>query len=115
MTFQSSFMVVAPLDNKRTVELRSLLAGMNRVPGTANPNNEIIPFGRLPDLHFARIVVLEDQTLDDITTAYGLPRRNYPLYLTFLADFDGDVDRFRKQLISVSRQGLERIFSFCTN
>jgi hypothetical protein len=71
MTFQSSFMVVAPLDVKRTDELRSLLATMNRVPGTANPANEIIPFGRLPDLHFARIVILEDQTLDDITTAYG--------------------------------------------
>src|SRR5215207_8071531 len=102
MTLQSSFMVVAPLDVKRTDELRTLLAGMNRAPGTANPNNEIIPFGRLSDLHFARIVVLEDQTLDDITTAYGLPRRNYPLYLTFLADFDGDVDRFRSQLVSVA-------------
>ncbi len=108
-------MVVAPLDVKRTDELRSLLATMNRVPGMASPDNEIIPFGRLPDLHFARIVILEDQTLDDITTAYGLPRQTYPLYLAFLADFDGDVDRFRKQLISVSRQGLERIFSFCTN
>ncbi len=108
-------MVVAPLDVKRTDELRSLLATMNRVPGMANPDNEIIPFGRLPDLHFARIVVLEDQTLDDITTAYGLPRRNYPLYLAFLADFDGDVDRFRNQMVSISRRGLEQIFSFCTD
>lgn len=106
-------MVVAPLDAKRTDELRSLLATMNRVPGMANPDNEIIPFGRLPDLHFARIVVLEDQTLDDITTAYGLPRRNYPLYLAFLADFDGDVDRFRNQMISIASKGLEQIFSFC--
>jgi hypothetical protein len=113
MTFQSSFMVVAPLDAKRTDELRSLLATMNGVPGMANPDNQIIPFGRLPDLHFARIVVLEDQTLDDITTAYGLPRRNYPLYLAFLADFDGDVDRFRNQMISIAGKGLEQIFSFC--
>jgi len=108
-------MVVAPLDVKRTDELRSLLATINRVPGMANPDNEIIPFGRLPDLHFARIVVLEDQTLDDITTAYGLPRRNYPLYLAFLADFDGDVDRFRNQMISIASKGLEQIFSFCTD
>src|ERR1700752_315959 len=115
MTFQSSFMVVAPLDVKRTDELRSLLATMNLSPGMAYPDNQIIPFGRLPDLHFARIVVLEDQTLDDITTAYGLPRRNYPLYLTFLADFDGDVDQFRNQMISLSRKGLEQIFSFCTD
>ena len=108
-------MVVAPLDVKRTDELRSLLATMNRVPGMANPDNEIIPFGRLPDLHFARIVVLEDQTLDDITTAYGLPRRNYPLYLAFLADFDGDVDQFRNHLVSIAGKGLEQIFSFCTD
>ena len=108
-------MVVAPLDVKRTDELRNLLATMNRAPGTADPNNEIIPFGRLPDLHFARIVILDDQTLDDITTAYGLPRRNYPLYLAFLADFDGDVDQFRNQMISIARKGLEQIFSFCTD
>src|ERR1041384_5774848 len=114
-TFQSSFMVVAPLDVKRTDELRSLLAGMNRVPGMADPNNALIPFGRFPELHFARIVVLDDQTLDDITTAYGLPRRNYPLYLAFLADFFGDVDRFRNQMVSISRKGLEQIFSFCTD
>jgi hypothetical protein len=114
-TFQSSFMVVAPLDVKRTDELRSLLATMNREPGTADPKNNIIPFGQLPDLHFARIVVLDDQTLDDITTAYGLPRRNYPLYLAFLADFDGDVDQFRNHMVSIARKGLEQIFSFCTD
>ena len=108
-------MVVAPLDVKRTDELRSLLATMNRVPGMADPNNALIPFGQLPELHFARIVILDDQTLDDITTAYGLPRRNYPLYLTFLADFDGDLDRFRNQMVSISRNGLEQIFSFCTD
>src|ERR1044072_9054070 len=108
-------MVVAPVDVKRTDELRSLLATMNRDPGMADPNNALIPFGQLPDLHFARIVILDDQTLDDITTAYGLPRRNYPLYLTFLADFDGDVDPFRNQMLSIARPGLERIFSFCTD
>jgi hypothetical protein len=115
MTFQSSFMVVAPLDAKRKDELRSLLATMNRAPGTANPNNEIIPFGRLPDLHFARIVILEDQTLDDITTAYDIPRRDYPLCLAFLADFDGDVDRFINQMVSLASKGLEQIFSYCTD
>src|SRR5688500_11761 len=81
MTPQSSFMVVAALDVTRTHELRSLLATMNRTPGMADPDNELIPFGRFSGLHFARIVVLEDQTLDDVTTAYGLARQNYPLQL----------------------------------
>jgi hypothetical protein len=83
MTPQSSFMVVAPLDVNRTGELRNLLATMNRAPGTANPDNDIIPFGRLEGLHFARILVLEDLTLDDITAAYGRPRQDFPTYLSF--------------------------------
>ena len=106
-------MVVAPLDVKRTDELRSLLATMNSAPGMANPDNEIIPFGRLQALHFARIVILEDQTLDDITAAYGLPRQNFPVYLTFLADFDGDTDDFRREMVAIAGSGLERMFSFC--
>ena len=113
MTPQASFMVVAPLDPPRLGELRSLLASMNLAPGTANPDNEIVPFGRLEGLHFARLVILEDRTPDDITTAYGLPRRNYPTYLAFLGDFDGDTDRFLKELIERAGDGLRRIFSFC--
>ena len=106
-------MVVAPLDVNRIPELRSLLATMNSAPGTADPENTIIPFGKLEALHFARIVVLEDQTLDDITTAYGIARRSYPTHLAFLADFDGDADRFRHELITTGGDGLRKIFSFC--
>ena len=113
MTPQSSFMIIAPLDVRRTDELRSLLVSMNFAPGNANPKNEIIPFGRLEDLHFARLVILEDQTLDDITTAYGLPRRSYPTYLAFLGDFDGDTNRFLKELVAQAGNGLRQIFSFC--
>jgi len=86
---------------------------MNQAPGRADPNNEIVPFGRLEDLHFARFVILEDQTLDDVTIAYGLPRREYPTYLAFLGDFDGDAGRFLKKLVEQAGEGLRRIFSFC--
>jgi hypothetical protein len=113
MTHQSSFMIVAPLVLRRTDELRTLLVSMNSAPGSANPNNEIIPFGRLEDLHFARLVVLEDRTLDDITTAYGLLRREYPTYLAFLGDFDGETNRFLKELVEQAGHGLRQIFSFC--
>jgi hypothetical protein len=113
MTAQESFMVVAPLHPQRIGELRSVLSSMNQAPGWADPNNGIIPFGRLEDLHFARIVILEDQTLDDITTAYGLSRRDYPTYLAFLGDFDGDTGRFLKKLVEHAGDGLRKIFSFC--
>lgn len=115
MTPQSSFMVLAPLDVKHMPELRELLASMNLAPGCANPDNQLVPFRRLSGLHFARLVILDDQTLDDITTAYRLTRRNYPTYLAFLGDFDGDYDDFCKELVDAAGPGLRRIFSFCQN
>src|SRR5688572_4492735 len=113
MTSQASFMVVAPLHPPRIGELRSLLSSMNLAPGCADPNNQIVPFDRLEDLHFARFVILEDQTLDDINTAYGLQKRSYPTYLAFLGDFDGDPALFLKKLVEQAGDGLRRIFSFC--
>jgi len=65
MTPQSNFMVLAPIDPTREDELRSLLASMNLEPGVVNPQNTVLPFGELSNLHFARIVILKDDTLDD--------------------------------------------------
>lgn len=113
MTPQSNFMVVAPLDLNRLSEVKSLLASMNDAPGIAHPNNNIIPFAKLEGLHFARLIVLEDLSLDDITEAYGLPRRQFPTYLAFLGDYDGEAADFRKALIEHAGGGLRQIFSFC--
>lgn len=112
MTPQSNFMVVAPVAAGRTAELRQLLASMNQEPGVVAPQNPVVPFAQLERLHFARIVVLEDLSLDDIT-AYGLPRVNYPTYLTFLGDFDGEYDTFLADLVQRAGDGLKRMFSYC--
>ena len=112
MTPQSNFMVVAPVAAGRTAELRQLLASMNQEPGVVAPQNPVVPFAQLERLHFARIVVLEDLSLDDIT-AYGLPRVNYPTYLTFLGDFDGPYDTFLADLVQRAGDGLKRMFSYC--
>ncbi len=110
---QANLFVAAPLKMDRVAELRNVLASMNVDPGMANPQNPIIPFGQFDRLHFARFVILEDQSLDDIHTAYGLPRRDYPLMLAFIADFDGDADDFRTELVRRAGGGLKRIFSLC--
>src|SRR5580704_1004201 len=112
MTPQSSFMVVAPIAAQRQAELRQLLAGMNRAPGTADPENAQVPFERLDRLHFARIVILDDLTGDDIKV-YGLQPAKYPLYLAFLGDFDGDYDTFLSDMVRQAGGGLRRIFSCC--
>jgi len=113
MTPQSHVLVTAPLKMEREAELRSLLESMNSLPGQANPENPIMPFGQFDQIHFARFVILTDQTLEDIHTLYGLPAVNYPLTLAFFADFDGTADDFRADLAARAGDGLQRIFSCC--
>ena len=110
---QSNVMVTALLKMEREAELRNLLASMNEAPGRVNPANPLVPFEQFGQLHFARFVILQDQSLDDIHTAYGLPRVDYPLALAFIADFDGTADDFRDDLVRRGADGLQRIFSCC--
>ncbi|HTI47219.1 MAG TPA: hypothetical protein VMB76_11720 [Casimicrobiaceae bacterium] len=112
MTPQSTFMVLAPIDRQRERELRDLLQSMNGAPGQANPVNELLPFEVFDTLHFARLLIVDDQTLLD-ARAFGLPRPSYPLYLAFLGDVDGDAEDFLKALAARTDGGLRRIFGCC--
>jgi hypothetical protein len=114
MTPQSSLMVAAPVDGKSVRDLKSLLSTMNFGPGQVNAANPLVPFGQLENLHYARFVILDDHTLDDIRL-YGLPRREYPLYLAFLCDFDGTPAEFMTDLVRCAEAGLRRVFSFCVD
>lgn len=110
---QSSVTVIAPLAAGREADLRSLLASMNHQPGVVDPRNELVPFGEFDRLHFARFVILADQTLNDITTAYGIPPPAVITYLAFLADCDGSAGDFLGELAARADRGLRLIFSHC--
>ncbi len=112
MTPQSTFMVLGTILPHRQAELRRLLDSMNHSPGRVNANNALVPFGQFPMLHFARFLILEDNSLDDVL-AHGLPRRDYPLYLAFLGTLDGDRDTFLKEVARRASPGLREIFSCC--
>src|SRR6266487_266641 len=112
MTPQSTFMVLAPIDPKRETELRQLLDSMNHAPVRVNSDNELIPFTEFDTLHFARFIILDDKTTEDVRV-YGLAPRQYPLYLAFLGDVDGDANAFLGKLIKRAGKGLARIFSCC--
>ena len=112
MTPQSSFAVVAPLEDGRESELRALLASMNRRPGVADPDNSLVPFGRFDRLHFARLVVLDDQTAKDIAE-HGVTPASHPVALAFMGDCDGPADDFLADLAARAGPGLRRIFSHC--
>ena len=112
MTPQSNFMIMATVTPSRDAELRSVLAEMNHEPGVVNPENALVPFEQLDCVHFARFVILEDKTLDDIRV-YGLPRVDLPTYLAFLGDMDGSVEDFFAELVHKAGDGLRNIFMHC--
>ena len=112
MTPQSDFMVLGTIIPERETELRRLLESMNDAPGHINPTNALLPFGEFDTVHVARFVILKDNSPDDVTV-YGLPRRDYPLYLAFLGNVDGDADTFLRDVARRASPGLRAIFSCC--
>jgi len=113
MTPQSTLTVLAPIQTGRIGKMRALLASMNAGPGAFNPNNTMIPFAQFNSLHSARLAVLDDQTIGDPETFYGVERSDPPVYLAFLADFDGSYDAFISLLVQNAAPGLRQIFSLC--
>ena len=109
MTPQGNFMILAPIVSSREAELRGLLDSMNEAPGSVNPNNPLVPFAQFDTLHFARFVILDDKTVGDLRI-YGLPVRNYPLYLAFLGDIDGEEEAFLNELVRRAPTACARSF-----
>lgn len=112
MTPQSNFMIVAPVRDGQLDELRTLLATMNRFIAHADPDNTLIPFGRFERLHFARFIIIEAKTADEIK-AFGVTPRPWQPSLAFLGDCDGDRDSFLAELVEHAEPGLIEIFSLC--
>lgn len=114
MTPQSNFMVQAAIHPASETELRQLLASMNTEPGISNPDNPLIPFAKFETLHFSRLVILEDKTLNDRRAYGGLPAPSYPLYFAFLGDIDGELDDFFREAVRLAEPGLRSLFSCCS-
>lgn len=114
MTPQSCFTVVAPIAPGRVAGLRALLDSMNvsTQPGNADPFNTVLPLGDFDRIHFARFLLLQDETLDDIRI-YGLPPAHYPEQLVFMGECDGPAGELLAELVKKAGSGLRRIFSHC--
>ncbi len=85
---------------------------MTSLPGMANPDNSVVPFGAFEELHYARFVILDDQTLGDLAHfRVAIPR--LPVALAFLGDCDGPADEFLARLANSAGEGLRKIFSHC--
>ena len=112
MTPQSHFMVLASIAAGREAELRTLLASMNTIPGQVDAHNAVVPFGRFESLHFARFVILDDRTSEDLDR-FHQPRPVVPLYLAFMGDCDGDAHQLLAALARDAGQGLRRLYAHC--
>src|SRR5262249_50562635 len=93
-------------------ELRRLLDSMNAAPGWIDPANPLVPLGQFDSVHFARFVLLEDETLADIEI-FGVPRRSYPLALAFVGDVDGLGDDFLGGAPERAGPGRRTFFACC--
>ena len=105
-------MVLARIANGHEGSLRALLASMNHRPGVVNAENAILPFAQFGRLHFARFVILDDQTGADLRE-YGFAPPQFPSSLAFLGDCDGGENEFLSDMAQRSETGLRQIFSHC--
>jgi hypothetical protein len=114
MTTQDRFVVIAEVAPERVEGLRAKLETLTRLdaPGSADPDNPILPFARYPTIHFARFVVLADHSLGE-RAAYGLSERE-PVHLLFLVDCDGDAGKLL-EVIAHEQPRLAEIFSYCVD
>jgi hypothetical protein len=111
---QDSFTIAAQVRPGQVAALRELLATMTAQPGTADPHNALIPFARFEQLHYARLVVLDDVCLGDLA-AYGTSFPDAPIWLAFLGDCDGRAVEAIRAIARDAAPGLRRIFAHCVD
>jgi hypothetical protein len=114
MTPQDSFIIVAEVLDDRIDDLRKRLAKMT-LPGRrglADPANGLVPFREFETIHFARFVVLADNTLEERAKYYPQLPCKEPTYLCFMADCDGDADELLAR-IAREAEGLAEILDHC--
>jgi len=112
MTPQSQVYVTAPITRGREPELRALLDSMNVQPGRVRPDNQLFPFTAFDGIHFARWLIVDDQTLDDIRV-YGRPRVDHAPSLAFAAEIDGEPDPFFASMAATAAPGIRALFGCC--
>jgi hypothetical protein len=114
---QDNFVIVAPVRDDCLAGLRKMLAEMN-LPGRtgfADPHNHRVPFGAFDTIHYARFVVLADNTLAD-RGYYPDPatdEKPLPTYLCFMVDCDGDATSLMEHIGQRAEAGLREIFRHC--
>jgi hypothetical protein len=112
MTPQCEFTVMAPVVPEREGALRALLESMNGLPGCADPRNPILPFGAFAQLHFARLVLLDDGTMGDLTL-HGRAPPPRARHLVLMGECDGPAPACLADMAERAESGLRQLFGHC--
>ena len=91
---------MAPVVPGAVDDLKALLATM----GDGVANGSVLDFGALSDVHFARLIVVDE---DDSS---GEP---LPASLVLLSDFDVSVETHLDELVDTAGDGIDRLFGHC--
>jgi hypothetical protein len=99
---QSAVTIMAEIAPGHEPAVRALLDSAGSTPA----DNDLVPFGQFPTVHFARFFVMDG--------ANDLDGRPLTPRLIFLADIDGPPAPFLVQLAEVAADGLDRLYAHCT-
>src|SRR5947199_1457184 len=101
MTQQVALTIITKIKPGKTGDIKQLLETMaNNVA-----QNDIIPFGKLSNIHFARLFVLNESI--DLNGTGISPS------LVFMAECDAPLDRLLNELVDKAGGGLDKIYKQC--
>lgn len=101
MTHQVALTIITRIKPGETEDLKQLLKTMSNNVA----QNDVIPFGRLSNVHFARLLVLDEST--DLNGAVISPS------LLLMGECDAPLDRLLNELVDMAGAGLDKIYSHC--
>jgi hypothetical protein len=98
---QSEITMVTPVKPEAMSALGELLGALARdVLG-----NDVLPFGRLTNTHFARFFLLDSAQAHDGS--------QLPAYLIFMSDIDGRPEEGLAKLVDVGGNGIDHLYCHC--
>ena len=101
MTYQVPLTIIAKLKPDSMDNLKQLL----RIVSEDVESNQIIPFAKFSQVHFARFVILEE--VRDLDNKVIQPS------LVFSSEIDAPLEKYFNDLVDEAGEGLDQIYSHC--
>jgi hypothetical protein len=98
---QVALTIIAPVRSEAVQPLKVALTIMGRDPA----GNVVLPFGRLPNVHYARFVLL-DPTMD-------LDGQPIPPRLVYMSDADGSLEHHLRDIVALAGERLDLVYAYC--